>query len=198
MDTTLPSRARRAPHPDRWTKPKMAAFLRELAATHNVAAAAKAVGMSRHSCYRLRARLKGEPFDIAWETAFLHGYDALAQAALERALHGVEVPHFHKGELIHVSRKYDERLTVYLLAARTSRGAQKLSRYSAAREFWSESWDKLLARIEEGPALWTPDPEPYDHEVENEEADENERTRAEQAIFRNACEERPERGSFHR
>ena len=63
----------------------MARFLRELAATHCVATAAKAVGMTRQSAYKLRARLKGEPFDIAWETAFQHCYDALAQAALERA-----------------------------------------------------------------------------------------------------------------
>lgn len=185
MDTTTPKRLQREPHPDRWTKPKMAAFLRELAATHNVAAAAKAVGMSRHSCYRLRARLKGEPFDIAWETAFQHGYDALAQAALERALHGVEVPHFHKGELVHVSRKYDERLTVYLLAARNPRGAQVLSRYPAASEFWSESWDKLLTRVEEGPAFWA-----FEDAAPGGEED-----RARQAINRNAYDPRSGRGT---
>lgn len=148
----------------------MAHFLQELAATHSVAAAVKAVGMSRQSAYRLRARLKGEPFDIAWETAFQHGYDALAQAALERALHGVEVPHFHKGELVHVSRKYDERLTVFLLAARNAHGAQQLSRYGAASEFWSESWDRLLARIKEGSAFW-------DFEDHAHRPDEDERTR---------------------
>lgn len=154
MDKPEPMRTTRPPRSDCWNKHKMAGFLRELAATHSVAAAAKSVGMSRQSAYRLRARLKGEPFDIAWETAFQHAYDALAQAALERALHGTEVPHFHKGELIHVSRRYDERLTVFLLAARHAGGAQKLSRYGAASEFWSENWDKLLQRVEEGPALW--------------------------------------------
>ena len=55
------------PHPDRWNKPRMAAFLRELAACHSVSAAARSVGMSRQSAYRLRARLKGEPFDLGWE-----------------------------------------------------------------------------------------------------------------------------------
>lgn len=159
MDQTPPQPApnrqtTRTQRHDAWNKHKMAQFLRELAATHSVGQAAKAVGMSRQSAYKLRARLKGEPFDIAWETAFQHSYDALAQTALERALHGVEVPHFHKGELVHVSRKYDERLTVFLLAARNAKGAQQLSRYGAASEFWSESWDKLLARVEEGPAFW--------------------------------------------
>ncbi len=72
----------------------MADFLRMLAATHSVSRAAQSVGMSRQSAYKLRSRLKGEPFDIAWETAFRHGYDNLAHAALERALNGVEVPHY--------------------------------------------------------------------------------------------------------
>lgn len=76
----------------------MAEFLRQLAATNNVAAAAKTVGMSRQSAYRLRARHKGRPFDIGWEAAFQRGYDNLAQVALERALNGVEAPHYHKGE----------------------------------------------------------------------------------------------------
>ena len=73
---------------DRWAKPKMAEFLRVLAATQQVQAAAKAVGMSRQSAYKLRNRLKGEPFDIAWEAAFQHDYDALHQSALERARPG--------------------------------------------------------------------------------------------------------------
>src|SRR5688572_23878445 len=97
---------------DGWTPSRQARFLRELAATHCVAGAARAVGMSRQSAYKLRHRLRGQPFDVAWQCAFRRLYDALAEAALERALNGVEVPHFHKGELVHVSRRFDERLTV--------------------------------------------------------------------------------------
>ncbi len=140
--------------PERWCKGRMADFLRALAGSHCVSSAARSVGMSRQSAYRLRARLKGEPFDIAWEAAFQHGYDALHQAALERALHGVEVPVFHMGEQIGTRRHFDERLTVHLLSARNRHGAQRLGRYTVASEFWSERWDRLLARIEEGPAIW--------------------------------------------
>lgn len=153
-----------APHPstdlpdidpdDRWSKPKMAEFLRMLAAHQSVSAAARAVGMSRQSAYKLRNRLKGEPFDIAWEAAFQHGYDALHQAALERALHGVEVPVFHKGELVGTRRHFDERLTVFLLARRNAVGAQRLSRYGAAAEFWSERWERMLQNVEHGPVVW--------------------------------------------
>ena len=155
MDTTEPPAS---PHflnpPDRWNKPKMALFLRELAASHCVAAAATAVGMSRQSAYRLRNRLKGEPFDIAWEAAFQHGYDVLHQAALERALHGWEEPVFYKGEQIGTRQRFDPGLTRFLLGARNRAGAQQLSRYRAAADFWSERWDEMLLRVEEGPALW--------------------------------------------
>ncbi|HVR90508.1 MAG TPA: hypothetical protein VHG29_05385 [Novosphingobium sp.] len=139
---------------DRWNKPKMAGFLRELAATHCVGSAAKAVGMSRQSAYKLRARLKGEPFDIAWEAAFQHGYDALHQAALERALHGVEVPVFFNGEQIGTRRQFDERLTCFLLSARNRSGAQQLSRYRAAVDFWAERWDGLIAHVEGEDERW--------------------------------------------
>ena len=48
---------------DRWTKYKMVEFLRALGATQCVKAAAEAVGMSRQWAYKLRNRLKGEPFN---------------------------------------------------------------------------------------------------------------------------------------
>ena len=140
--------------PDRWCHARMADFLRALGATHCVAEAARSVGMSRQSAYRLRARLKGQPFDIAWEAAFQHAYDELAQVALERALHGTEVPVFHKGELIGSYRRFDERLTCFLLARRNSLGAQQLGRYTAASEFWSERWDRMLTLVEHGSAHW--------------------------------------------
>lgn len=175
---------------ERWNKAKMAGFLRELAATQSVAGAARAVGMSRQSAYKLRNRLKGEPFDIAWEAAFQHGYDALHQAALERALYGTEVPVFHAGELVGTRRHFDERLTVFLLSRRNARGAQRLGRYTAAAEFWSERWDSLLAQVAEGPARW---PAP---EGAPDADDEQAAVRA--AERRHALDEREESAAFGR
>lgn len=158
--------------PDRWTKPKMALFLRELASTHCVAAAAKAAGMSRQSAYKLRNRLKGEPFDIAWEAAFQHGYDALHQAALERALHGTEVPVFFNGEQIGTRRHFDERLTCFLLSARNHQGAQQLGRYRAATDFWAERWDLLLDQVETDNARWQRGAAAEEGDVSDGEAEE--------------------------
>ena len=145
--------ARRGPH---WDPQKMADFLRMLAATHSVSEAARSVGMSRQSAYRLRSRLKGTPFDIAWETAFRQAYDNLAHAALERAMNGVELPHYHKGELIGTSRRYDERLTVALLNMRNRFGSPTVGRYGPMAEYMSERWDELLERVECGHLGWEP------------------------------------------
>jgi len=162
------------PNPARWCPARMADFLRALSATQCVRSAARQVGMSRQSAYRMRARLKGQPFDIAWEAAFQHAYDSLAEAALERALHGIEVPVFHKGEQVGSYRRYDERLTAFLLARRNAQGAQKLGRYTAAAEYWSERWDSLLAEVEHGSGHWPdlrPDGKPHTRATRAEAAE---------------------------
>jgi hypothetical protein len=144
-------------HPDRprpglrWTAQRMARFLRELSATHSVAAAARSVGMSRQSAYRLRSRLKGHPFDLAWDVAFQHSYDNLAHAALERALNGVEMPVFFAGEQVGSYRRFDERLTVALLAMATQRGrVPALGRHAGEAARHAGRFEALVAEIEGG------------------------------------------------
>ncbi len=139
---------------DGWTPARQAAFLRELAATHNVAAAARAVGMSRQSAYKLRARLHGTPFDKGWEAAFVTRFDVLAETALERALNGVEVPHYYNGELIGTSRRFDERLTLALLAMRKDFIRPPEAKLDPARAFEAEELSVLCDRVEMGPVRW--------------------------------------------
>ena len=57
----------------RWTVPKVAAFLEALSLSGSVAAAAREVGMSRQSAYRLRKRLDGPLFSAAFEGARAKG-----------------------------------------------------------------------------------------------------------------------------
>ena len=139
---------------DGWTRERQVTFLRELAATHSVARAAREVGMSRQSAYGLRARLKGEPFDLAWHAAMQCQFDVLAEAALDRAPNGVEVPHFYQGELIHTSRRFDERLTVALLAMRERLGPQRQRPPHRASAYGPEDFGPLLERVERGPETW--------------------------------------------
>lgn len=139
---------------DRWTPSRQAQFLRELAATHCVSTAARAVGMSRQSAYRLRARLKGQPFDRAWAAAFDCVFNALAHAAMERALNGVEVPYLHNGEVVHVARRFDERLTLGLLRMRYELLPDVAEPYSEAAAFDRDDFPSLVARVEHGPEGW--------------------------------------------
>ena len=139
---------------DGWTRERQVTFLQTLASTQSVAQAARAAGMSRQSAYGLRSRLKGEPFDLAWHAAMRCRFDALADAALERALHGVEVPHFYQGELVHTSRQFDERLTIALLAMRERLGPPRVCSTHPAFAYGAEDFGPLLERVERGPDTW--------------------------------------------
>jgi hypothetical protein len=44
--------------------------------------------------------------------------DRVEDAAYNRAINGVEVPHFYKGELVGTHRRYDERLAMFILRYR--------------------------------------------------------------------------------
>lgn len=126
----------------------MAEFLRALAATHSVSAAAKAVGMSRQSAYDLRSRLKGKAFDVGWDQAFHRSYSNLPYAALERAINGTEVPHYFKDELIGTSRRYDERLNVALLKLAGNPNVLLVGGPNAMTAQEGERFEILLAGIE--------------------------------------------------
>jgi len=154
-EPNLPEPARLIPQHStaHWSRAKMARFLTELASTHSVSAAARAVGMSRQSAYRLKVRLRDQPFDLAWEAAVQSVYDALHQAALDRALNGVEVPVHHKGELIGTRRHFDERLTMFLLSARNRHFVPLEAGSRAARQEWSGHFANLLVRVRGGFAL---------------------------------------------
>lgn len=69
-DTEPPEKTTRH---DGWDLERQTAFLRALSATHSVSEAAKSVGKSRQSAYRLRSRLKGSPLTSRgrWVLPFL-------------------------------------------------------------------------------------------------------------------------------
>lgn len=145
----------RAERHDGWTLPKQVAFLRALSATHSVHEAARSVGCSRQSAYRLRSRLKGQPFDLAWEVAYHHSFDVLAHAALDRAINGVERPVFYKGEQVGSYRRFDEGLTVALLRSRTLEGNPVFGRLRPMAERHARDFESLLAKVEAGEMVET-------------------------------------------
>lgn len=155
---TAPTQAaspKRAARHNEWTLARQAEFLRHLSATHSVATAARNVGMSRQSAYRLRSKLAGQAFDLAWEVAFHHSYNVLAHAALDRALNGVEVPIFFQGEQVGSYRRFDERLTLALMRWSSTGGVPVMGRFGPAAERHARDFESLLASIENGEEVAT-------------------------------------------
>jgi hypothetical protein len=103
---------------DGWTPDRQHAFIVRLAECGCVDEAAKAVGMGRTSAYALKARADAQAFRLAWEAALDFAVGRLSDAALSRAINGVAVPIFHKGEQVGERRHFDERLTMFMLRYR--------------------------------------------------------------------------------
>ncbi len=107
---------RRVARYDGWTEEKQRRFIEVLADTGLVGAAAKAVGLTRESAYRLRRAAGAESFAAAWDAARHHAGGLIEDIAFERAIEGVGVPVFNEhGEEIASRTRYDNRLLVFLL-----------------------------------------------------------------------------------
>lgn len=105
-------RPRRASADYRWTMPKVVAFLEALACSGRVAEAARHVGMTRQSAYRLRARLAdvafgGTLFSAAFEGARRQGIRARALASMGRARSPWEGPGIAEMLALHAARQGD-------------------------------------------------------------------------------------------
>lgn len=100
---------------DGWTPGRQLSFLIALSDTANVAAACRVVNMTPQSAYRLCNHLDAVSFRQAWDIAMDRGTRRLADEARVRALEGVVVPIFYKGEQVGERRVFNERLTMFLL-----------------------------------------------------------------------------------
>jgi len=103
---------------DGWTPEKQVAFIDALAECGCVADACRQVGMSAAGAYKLRRNFAAREFRHAWEAALNYGIRRLSDAVIARAIHGVAVPHFYKGEIVGEHRRYDERLAMFLMRYR--------------------------------------------------------------------------------
>ena len=147
-DITAPATTRH----DGWTRERMIGFLEALVETASVSIAAQSVGMTRQSAYYLRARLMGQPFDLAWDAALEFGLQQLHHEALDRAMNGVAVPIFYGGEEVGERRVYPESLTRFLLDNPNARGRRDGANRAAALN----EWNATMKRVQTGPIVWTP------------------------------------------
>lgn len=100
-----------------WTPDRQRKFIEALAASACVTEAAASVGLSATSAYNLRRRPDAQAFRLAWDAAIDFGMRRLVDAALARAVHGVAVPIFYKGEQVGERREYPEHLAIFLMRA---------------------------------------------------------------------------------
>lgn len=100
-----------------WTPDRQRKFIEALAASACVTEAAASVGLSATAAYNLRKRPDAQAFRLAWDAAIDFGMRRLVDAALSRAVHGVAVPIFWKGEQVGERREYPERLAMFLMSA---------------------------------------------------------------------------------
>lgn len=106
---------------DGWTPERQRDFIEALADTGSVKRAAHSVNMTPEGAYLLRRHPEAGEFRKAWEAALALGVQRLEDVAMERALHGVDVPVYHFGAVVGARRVYNDRLLMFMLRNRASK-----------------------------------------------------------------------------
>lgn len=106
----------RRPRADGWIPQRQRDFIAALADDGRVSHAARAVGMSENSCYRLRRSPGGENFAAAWGAARAHAALRLIDLAFDRVIDGSEEPVFDKeGNGVGSRMRQNDRLHMFLM-----------------------------------------------------------------------------------
>ena len=140
--TPVPVRGRS----DGWTVERQQGFVARLALGGCVSVAARGVGMTRRSAYRLRERPGAESFAASWDRARGWGEDRTVDVALEKALRGERVPIVRNGRCVGEAHRYDNRLLLAVLNA-LDRRADRLGPGCAA------AFEAAMGAVEEAPGL---------------------------------------------
>lgn len=101
-----------------WSAERQRLFIALLRLCGSVSAAAKAVGMTPRSVYRLSDSKDGESFAHALDVAAEEGLERTRASALERALTGALVPIYRRGKLVRVEHRHCDKLALGLLSGR--------------------------------------------------------------------------------
>lgn len=117
-----------------WTPDRQRQFIEALATSACVTEAAASVGLSATAAYNLRRRPEAQAFRLAWDAAIDFAMQRLVDSALARAVHGVAVPIFYKGEQVGERRDYPERLAMFLMSAHDPHrfGAERRNSFASA------------------------------------------------------------------
>ncbi|HEX9963638.1 MAG TPA: hypothetical protein VGB04_01490 [Allosphingosinicella sp.] len=156
LDTSF-SETRRLRH-DGWTPEKKRLFLERFAQCGIIVEACEAAGMSARSAYNLRDR---DPlFAAGLEAARVVARGPLADEAYSRARNGVVERIYKDGVIVAERHRYDNRLTMAVLArldSRIDRAEERGAPHLALAQRWDEYLDALGEdRREDGLAMLAP------------------------------------------
>lgn len=102
---------------DGWTPERQRAFIDRLCLIGNVARAARAVGKTPQSAYRLREHKGAGSFRRAWDEALGVSRSHIVDLAIERCIEGETVPVVYRGRKVGEWTRYDNRLLSAALGA---------------------------------------------------------------------------------
>jgi hypothetical protein len=115
-----------------WSAERQRDFIHALARCGSVCAAARHVGLTARSAYRLADAAGADSFVRAWDEALDIGITHLRADALNRSLEGGYFPIYRRGKLVRVEHRRNDRLAIALLVGRT-RTADDLRRSALSR-----------------------------------------------------------------
>lgn len=125
---------------------RRATFLKHLAKTANVSESARLAGIGTSALYKHRA--KTPTFAEQWDVAISAALDALEQAVIERARHGVEKPVFYGGKLIGTVRNYSDALAMFMLKAKRPEVYARLHAEATAQDNDDAARKEVLRRLD--------------------------------------------------
>jgi len=105
-------------HRNGWTEERQRAFIAALAECGSVARAARSVGMTPRSAYRLMDADGADDFARAWDQAIDMGIERVRAEALYRSLNGSPVEIYRHGRLVRVETRFNDRLAIALLSGK--------------------------------------------------------------------------------
>ena len=103
---------------DGLTPARQVAVVQAMAACGCIREACARVGISPEAVYELRRRPDAQSFRLAMDLALDGAVEKIEDGVFARAIEGIEIPHYYKGELVGTHRRYDERLALFLLRYR--------------------------------------------------------------------------------
>lgn len=147
---------------DGWTPDRKRQFLERIAECGVVKEACTAAGMSARAAYNLRDR---DPlFAAGWEAACVMARSRLADEAFSRSMNGVVERIYKDGAIVAERHRYDNRLTMAVLArldSRVDRAEDRGDPHLALVARWDDYLDAVAEdRRDDGLALLEPASEP--------------------------------------